>query len=127
VKIDDARTVLGKLRDYETSIQGIRVLFGDERRVSPADMTKARELMRTLKARIEEDSHPMRTVRGRANLNPVEDRYLRPAIVDISAAIKVSWNSTPDHRWISALVEADSDVRHWIGHLQTAMTEAGGG
>jgi hypothetical protein len=116
---DERQRVIERLRAYRRQIDAIIDLLGDKTHLRPDEKARAQQLLRHLKAKLEEDYKAGATARGEAQMTEIERCYFQPAILRAHANLQVKWNSNPiNSNWLSELYAVRMDIDQFLLPLE---------
>lgn len=119
----EENAVITQLRAHRDRLRVVMDVIGDRFPLAKDAKERAQTLMQSAKESLRTDYKRMSTVSGEAALNPTEDAYLRPAVHEAFAHLRVKWNSNPSSEWHSDLYEAMTDIEFFLHQLEASPTE----
>jgi len=112
--LPSCKDLLDDIEALLTLVQSAPVLPG------PAKAA-AREMLRRLKDRLQDEHKRTSTVKGRARLNLVERNFYAPAVQEADTDLRIRIDSHPGEAWIGDFLSVRLDIETLARQLRDAL------
>ena len=112
---DEKQTAIALLDSFDQKFTTLIELVSESTLVGDAK-ANARELLGDLKEGLKAESRKYE--KNRANLNQVDKCYVRPALNESCANLKISKGSKPTPAWVATLSNARYSLKYYLDQLR---------